>query len=281
MNHSPHVNSVFFKDGDDDGEGMLCVRYDGHGVAAGEEVCLNYRTVTDADTDMDAGADMDTDAGADASSGGCESIAPPLVGADYDLFSYGFCPPSPPPQQGSPGSLAISLPRDMVRAVLLADLDAGDTAAAAGTPRRQSPAQARLMAVACAACDLSIRLGGTFRVYEDGIDGHLMMALRLLAFASSSDLTTNGSDGKHEVEDVVASNRYDVPAMGLLCSILDDTVHRIDGARQEALDLSMSSSPSSMTTTAVSLLSMLARSKISIGQGCKSWAEDYRLQIEE
>ena len=248
MNHSPLVDSVFFKD---EVEGMLCVRYDGHGVLAGEEVCLNYRTVTDA-TDVP------------------ESHS--LVGADYDLFSYGFCSPvASASLSGSLGSVEINLPRDAVRAILLADLDAAGTTDRGTTAQPRSPSQARMMAVARAARDPSVRLGGTFRVYQDGIDGHLMTALRLLAFANSSDLPLVAGDEQQYdnlEEEVVSSSRYDVPAMVLLLAVLDDTIFRIDNARQQALTLSTS-------TVAASSLSMLAESKITIGLGCKSWAQNY------
>ena len=257
MNHCSSVNSAFdvvVEDGGMEGGGSqwLCVRYQGHGVAAGGSVELNYRIVGDDSGDGDDG-----------------QAPAALTGADYMLVSYGFVAPA----DGS-GSVDLFLPRTVVNKALVADLAAG----AAGPPPSSS---SRWSLVARAARIHGVRLGGPFTVFSDGVSGSLMQALRMLAFAAEEEDGVDDDDADTHEEQLMSmalSNRRDASAMTALLGALEaegarlvDAAARIEHRRHQA-----GVDGDSVTQQRLDSLSSLVGYKRSVLDGCRGWATTYQ-----
>ena len=249
MNHNANVNSVFDVVVEEEEEGeeagcssWLCVRYQGHGVDAGGNIELNYRTVGDNDEYDDGGGQL-------------------LTGADYMLHSYGFVADT----DGTSSGVDLFLPRSLVNKVLMADLAA-------------DAATTRWSLVARAARQNGVRLGGPFAVYHDGVAGSLMHALRMLAYATDEaegDADATSDDGMASA--VVQSDRWDAPAMTTLLGILQGERARLaDAAATIASRHQAGADNDVVTQQRLDLLTSLVDHKCRIIDGCGAWATTYR-----
>ena len=251
MNHDPSVNSVFFLSEEHDNDNheslahtssmMLCVRYEGHGVSSGGDVCLNYRNVNNAVGEGDT------------------SEQPVLFGLDYYLFSYGFVP-TPSPSDSSSLFVEVSLPRARVRDVLMADL------IGAGAP----PSHSSHLQVSRAARTLGVRLSSPFPVFTDGIGEQFMTALRLLAVAASDPSDAQYADEALLIKAVGTTGfavDVETRAMDILAETLQTAVDSVSHM-VEAND--------GEQHPPRSLLHALARHKLQILTDCQQWALAYR-----
>ena len=260
MNHNANVNSVFdvVVEEEVEGEeaGWLCVRYQGHGVAAGGNIELNYRTVGDNGIDDDD----DDDGGGQV-----------LTGVDYMLHSYGFVADtdgssSNSTSSGTSSGVDLFLPRSLVNKVLMADLatDAATT---------------RWSLVARAARQNGVRLGGPFAVYHDGVAGSLMHALRMLAYATDEAKGDADATSDDDIASaVVQSDRWDAPAMTTLLGILHGERARLaDAAAAIASHRHQAGADNDVVTQQrLDLLTSLVDHKCRIIDGCGAWATTYR-----
>ena len=158
----------------------------------------------------------------------------------------------------------VLLSRDRVRQVLMADL-IGSTDSAV------SPSSLSLhLTVSRVARALGVRLSSPFPVFADGVSEQFMMALRLLAFASSDSSDAQHTDEELLIKAMALTPYLEIRAMDILAETLKTSMSSL--TRTVEINDGVQYPPRSLVFT-------LAQHKLRILTDCQQWAKAYRNKL--